>query len=491
MCDTPLPRAHPHAQTQRLPYAGQKVLPPSSAVIALMPSPDEEYVPSTPATWSASGTCYGGGQGTCAEARHEEQAQPAHGPVTLQQAVANSIQGTAFASGSSDNLAVVVLDISPRTRLRTQSAQAAASFSSKSAARQVGGISSQGQHEAASGQLREADVTGPTQAESDDKFACLASESDLLTDAQQPMSSHREDLSLHALPAVAFDLQISNLPDLPGVTLWQDSSQVTLGTVIGEADSPFHYRLLDQVAELPRYSDHLHASWTGLPILSSMSLWLQSRWPSFATSHCLMNSDHADEEACQNQLWPQDYSSAGSRHTGSSQLMLSPGSMLQLFHWDKEVSTSCLSGPGDGTLCVDEGLICTSAICNGMEYSDDPEWLSSTALAVVQTLIAMPADTEDSHWEDTSPTLPANRIYDDSQGVKLAANSSQLQPVRLRRPGLPQGGGVHSSGEWQKYEKGRNFARGSFGEVWHAEQASVGGLASQKPVYTIISLFLL
>jgi len=281
--------------------------------------------------------------------------------------------------------------------------------------------------------------------------------------AKQTGSSHLSEHNDHALPAEHFDFQTPGLTSFPGVTLWQDNSQIVPGTFIGHATKfgRYQYRLLDQVAQLPRYADHVHTSWAGLPILSSMSLWLQ---PSFATSSHLATAykDQAHRPGA-SALKPEEFDQRSYVQSGTAHLMLSPGSMLQLVQRQTHTPKSCLWNQ-DSRSCLDEESVVSDA------HSDSTDWLSSTASAVGQAVSAMPTHTTTTHAEVDSQAWfwPTDSLH--FEGL-IDANASDLQPVHARAPELRS--------EWQKYERGRNFARGSFGEVWRAEQAM--GRSSADP----------
>ena len=406
---------------------------------------------------------------SCLRVTQAEQQAP--GPDTLQQAIASSIQQAAFDAGSSDNFAVVVLDINPgsSSSIKAQdSAQADASV--KSPCNANGACpqqeckllpaqqqQQQQQHQQQQRQQQPDSVADPTH-ETESAFSSCA---------KQAGSSHLIDQNGHALPAEHFDFRIPGLSSFPGVTLWQDNSQIVPGTFVGHATEfgRYQYRLLDQVAQLPRYADHVHTSWAGLPILSSMSLWLQPHWPSFATSSHLTTAykGQADYPGA-SALEPEEFDQRPYVQSGTSQLMLSPGSMLQLVQRQTHTSQSCLWNQ-DSKSCLDEDSMVSDAPL------DSTDWLSSTASAVGQAVAAMPTHTPTVHGEVDSQAWfwPTDSLH--REGL-IDANTSDLQSVHARAPELQS--------EWQKYERGRNFARGSFGEVWRAEQA-MGGSHLQIP----------
>lgn len=388
---------------------------------------------------------------------HGTQAeQQAHGPETLQQAIASSIQQAAFDAGSSDNLAVVVLEINPGSSDSiTAQDPAQADASVKSPCNENGTCPQQECKLLLAQQQQQQQldsVTDPT----------YRTESAFSSYAKQTGSSHLTDQSSHALPAEHFDFQIPGLSSFPGVTLWQDNSQIVPGTFIGHATEfrSYQYKLLDQIAQLPRYADHVHTSWAGLPILSSMSLWLQPHWPNSATSSHLATAykDQADYPGASGPLKPEDSDQRPYVQSGTAQLMLSPGSMLQLVQRQTHTRKRC-TWSQDSRFCLDEDPLVSDA------HFDSTNWLSSTASAVGQAVSAVPTHTATAHAETDSQAWlwPTDSLH--FEGL-MDANTSHLQPVHARAPEL--------QGEWQKYERGRNFARGSFGEVWRAEQAMGG-----------------
>ena len=101
-------------------------------------------------------------------------------------------------------------------------------------------------------------------------------------------------------------------------------------------------------------------------------------------------------------------------------------------------------------------------------HTDSTDWLSCTASAVGQAVSAVPTHTTTTPAEVDSQAWfwPTDSLH--FEGL-IDGNTSDLQPVHARAPELQS--------EWQKYERGRNFARGSFGEVWRAEQAMGGSSA--------------
>lgn len=466
--------------------AGHDIVSATQTVIPLMPSQDEQHTQSAAGSSKDNAVHSDGHYATCCDdvgqftrcdndhitasdehlagcpandqstrsvgqqAEHEHQV---HGPVTLQQAVANGIEKVAFDAGSSDNLAVVVLDITPSSGLQTrQSAQQDPTLTTDCQASHIIDASPQLECVHLPAQQREAATDNRIEATSGHSAAVAS-----CTQADQTLNAPADDQVHHALPSELFELQKPDLPDVPGMTLWLDNSQVALGTLVGHAESHHQYRLLDQVAQLPRYSDHVHTSWTGLPILSSTSLWLQPHWPSSATSTWL-TSPHTDTDKYPNArgLWPGQCEQDLSLHRGSSQLMLSPGSMLQLVSshtpasrlWDARSGKQCTvaDSANDDTHCGDRS-----------------DWLSSAATAVARVAAALPADIASSQSSSGGHSLPA---YERAAGMHLGAIGSHLQSVHAKASDL--------QGEWQRYERGRNFARGSFGEVWHAEQTPTG-----------------
>jgi len=459
-------------------HAGHHVSAAGTAAIPLMPAHGQEYISAAQDTSSDSDSgaalseaiydaCCDEGHASCLHGTHAEQ--QAHGPDTLQQAIASSIQQAAFDAGSSDNLAVVVLDINPgsSSSIKAQDpAQADASVRSPCNANgtcpqqecklllaQQQQQHQQNQHQ----RQQELDTVADTTYGTEPAFSSYV---------KQTGSSHLTDQNSHALPAEHFDFQTPGFSSLPGVTLWQDNSQIAPGTFIGHAtkSGSYQYRLLDQVAQLPRYADHVHTSWAGLPILSSMSLWLQPHWPNFATSTRLATAykDQAHYPGAPD-LKPEEFDQRPYVQSGTAQLMLSPGSMLQLVQRQMHTPKSCL-WKQDSRPCLGEDSVLSGAT------SDSTDWLSSSASAVGQAVAAMPTYTATAHAEVDSqawfwPTDSVHRHFEEL----IDANTSDLQAVHAKAPELQS--------EWQKYERGRNFARGSFGEVWHAEQAMGGSSA--------------
>lgn len=480
-------------------YAGHPVSTPSSTAIPLRPVqgqehtfqaldiiPDVDQAALPGADHSAS--CTDSQDESCDDDNAPCSDSPpvphqVHGPATLPQAIATSIQQAAYDGGSSDNLAVVVLDIASgamRSLSAQDAAQSDASVSSTCQAFGAMGTSSQyksdllplqqQQH-----QQHESEQEQQQQRQQQQQQRIVAghvheADIDFSTNAQQTTSSHPEEpLSGHALPAEHLNFQTSSLADMPGITLWQDDSQLASGTLIGRADGPQSYRLLDQVAQLPRYADHIHTSWLGLPILSSLSLWIQPHWPNPATSGWLTppfipSPQHASWEEDGVDSWEHDLAVHGS----SSQLMLSPGSMLQLAYQKRWTPQSCSWVSADSTPST-PSTPCTvwdSAYPDAVSHS--AAWLNGAASAMAQVVAAMPVDTDTEHTDGYDQAWSADGMLK-QMDLSAGGNGSYLQPV----PALQRG--------WQKYERGRNFARGSFGEVWHAEQAAEGEAFSLDP----------
>ena len=447
-------------------HAGRHVSTVAMAAIPLMPVHGQEYISAAQETGSNSASdaassegthdvCYDQGHASCLHGTQAEQ--QAHSPDTLQQAIASSIQQAAFDAGSSDNLAVVVLDINPGSSDSIKAQDLAQADASVKSPCRANGPCPQQECKLLLAQQQQQQQQQP------DSVAdpIYGTESVFSSYAKQTGSTHLIDQNGHALPAEHFDFQTPSLSSFPGVTLWQDNSQIVPGMFVGHATEfgRYQYRLLDQVAQLPRYADHVHTSWAGLPILSSMSLWLQPHWPNSATSNHLATGykDQADYPGA-SALNPEEFDQRPYVQSSTSQLMLSPGSMLQLVQRQTHTSQSCLWNQ-DSRACLDEDSMVSDAPL------DSTDWLSSTASAVGQAVSAMPTHTPTVHGEVDSPAWfwPTDSLH--LEGL-IDANTSDLQPVHARAPELQS--------EWQKYERGRNFARGSFGEVWRAEQA-IGG----------------
>ena len=444
-----------------------------------------------------SGSCTDGQGESCDDDNHPCSDGPAvrhqaYGPATLPQAIATSIQQAAYDGGSSDNLAVVVLDIASgaaRSFLAQDAAQPDASVSSTCPAFEAMGTFSQ--HKSAWLPLQQQQQQQQWQQQQQQQQRVVAghvyeADIDFSTNAQQTTSSHPEEpLSGHALPAEHLNYQSSNLADMPGITLWQDDNQLASGMLIGRADGPQSYRLLDQVAQLPRYADHIHTSWLGLPILSSLSLWIQPHWPDPATSGWLTppfidDPQHASWGEDGVGSWEHDLAVHGS----SSQLMLSPGSMLQLAYQKRWIPHSCSwvsadnmpSTPSTPSAPSAPSMPSTPCTVGDSAYPDafshSAAWLNGAASAMAQVVAAMPVDTATERTVGHDREWSADGMLEETD-MTAGGNGSYLQPVRARAPALQR--------EWQKYERGRNFARGSFGEVWHAERAAEGEASSLDP----------
>ena len=445
-----------------------------------MPVHGQEYISAAQDTGADSASDAASSEGThdvcCDEGRasclHGQQAeQQTHGPDTLQQAIASSIQQAAFDAGSSDNLAVVVLDINPGSSSSIKAQDPAQADASVKRPCNANGACSQQECELLLAQQQQQQQHQQHQRQQQLESVAdttYGTESTFSSYAKQTGSSNLMDQNSHALPAEHFEFQTPGLSSFPGVTLWQDNRQIVPGTFIGHATEfgRYQYRLLDQVAQLPRYADHVHTSWAGLPILSSMSLWLQPHWPNFATSSHLTTAykDQADYPGAS--AWkPEEFDQRPYVQSGTAQLMLSPGSMLQLVQRQTHNPKSCLWNQ-DSRSCLDEDSLVSDA------RFDSTDWLSRTASAVGQAVSAMPTHTTSAHAEVDSQAWfwPTDSLH--FEGL-IDANTSDLQPVHARAPELQS--------EWQKYERGRSFARGSFGEVWHAEQAM--GESSADPSY--------
>ena len=365
-----------------------------------------------------------------------------HGPLTLQQTIADNIQAAAFDAGSSDNLAAVVLDISPQQSGPASSLQASPACT-VSAASSVSVLESQ--------------ETGCDAAQAKSESAQTSMTSSDLETCEHAV---RAELPQETQPESAED------SELPGVTLWPDSSQMQLGSIVGRAaDGSSHYKLLQQLAELPRFADHIHTSWAGLPVLSSMSLWLQPHLPSHATSHCLTPPHlHTDGFSSETPGLPHN-DQADSSHQTSSQVMLSPGTMLQLIPRDLTIPTSQdrtwtdLWG-GDSPWFTEAG--------DDEAGSDSPhstEVLVSTATAIAQITSGMFSEAP-----PPSEALPDDAVSQHVERAFLATNASSVQHA----PSLTSAWQHDVRQGWQKYGTGGNFARGSFGEVWRAETVHNG-----------------
>ena len=384
-------------------------------------------------------------------AHQDCQDQQQHGPPTLQQAISDKVQTAAYDSGSSDNLAVVVLDLS---RQPTADAEANPHLCCKAA-----GMSEANCAVSLPQCIALEDESKGT-ASADDSFPSNQRRST----NQEPNKIFGRALSAELASGSAFEF--GQPPEWSGVTLWHDGSQVSLGSSVGRSDKPTsQYKLLQQMAELPRYADHVHTSWAGLPVLSTTSLWLQPHLPRFATSHCPTSPHpHAEEGICTDVLWGLDEGLEASLHKGSSQVMLSPGTMLQLVprtdaipascSWDAWDSSPCYLGPADN---------CPGPVCDALHTRDNADWLTTTAVALAEVAL-------DMYFELSThgPALPDDALDQHPEDVIPGSDSITVQRVPVSQW---QHGTVH---EWQKYHRGRSFARGSFGEVWHAEKASAG-----------------
>ena len=391
-----------------------------------------------------------------------QQHQQQHGPMTLQQAVADNIQAAAYDSGSSDNLAVIVLDIAPQPSAHSG---ADSCFCCEAGSLSAEADSATSAPECVAVQEGHTDSQGARDTASEDECVHANQRSKI----QQEANSMRG----HALPAEmapGCKVEFIEAPEWPGMTVWPDVSQVSLGNVVGRPDQPAaQYKLLQQMAELPRYADHVHTSWAGLPVLSSMSLWLQPHLPRFATSPGPTSPHpHAEGGVCSDVLWGYREGLKASLLQGSSQVMLSPGTMLQLVpgldavparcSWDLLDSRSCTLGPAE------DGF---GPSCDAFSAGDNPDWLTTTSVALAHITSGMysealtgqdqasPQDVISQHPADTVPSM---------------SNSTYVQHVAGRTSNWQH----DTAPEWQKYHRGRNFARGSFGEVWHAERAPAG-----------------
>lgn len=393
---------------------------------------------------ASKSTCMGG-------SAHQVQQQ--HGPKSLQQAIADQIQAAAYDSGSSDNLAVVVLDIAPEP-------------SAGSAADSEGSLCDEAIRATSA-----CECLSLPQGCTDSQWARDTASGDEQTYPKQRSKINQEPDKIfgHASPAeTASDFEPDEAPEWPDVTLWRDVSQILLGSSVGRPEEPAaHYKLLQQMAELPRYADHVHTSWAGLPVLSSMSLWLQPHLPRFATSPCPTSPHpHAEGGVHSDVLWGPGEGLEASLAQGSSQVMLSPGTTLQLVpvtdtipascSWDAWDSSSCTLGPAED---------CFGPLCDASSTQGNTDWLTTTSVALAQVTSSI--NSEALTGQDQA--LPDDGIDKDPADTISSSNSSYVQRV----PGTSEW--QHDTVlEWQKYHRGRNFARGSFGEVWHAERASAG-----------------
>ena len=398
---------------------------------------------------------------TCVGGSADEDQHQQHGPITLQQAIADKIQAAAYDSGSSDNLAVVVLDIAPPP--------SAGSEAELCSCCKAGSLSD----EASCATSAPECVALQTGCADSQGARDMALEDECLHRNQRSKIKHEPDTTPeHAVPAdmaSGFELEFPEAAEWPGITLWRDVSQITLGSVVGRPNEPAAgYKLLQQVAELPRCADHVHTSWAGLPVLSSKSLWLQPQLPRFATSPCPTSLyPHAEEGLCSDVLWGPGQGLEASLPQGSSQMMLSPGTLLQLVpgtdanpascSWDAWDSSGGSSGPAEG---------CFGPLCDAFNAQDDTDWLSTTSVAFAQITSTMFSEA----LAGQDQALPDNVIVQHPADTVSTSDSNYVQYVQGRTSDW-QHDAVH---QWQKYHRGRNFARGSFGEVWHAERASTG-----------------
>ena len=429
-------------------FAGHKLSVASPLAIPLGPTPHEgpasmpllegrsniiskqpvhSYIPG-----QAAGDCNVHGSGC----RDQEQ----QGPAPLQQAIADAVQTAAFDAGSSDNLAVVVLDIRPTAHVRPWANAAADSATIQQA--DVAGAAWTAATEACISPLEAPRKHG----------ASAASPADSATDLS--WSGHQDE---HALPAEltsAFESEIAHAPE-GSCGLLCDSSQLPLGHVFGQTDTgSSQYRLVQQLAQLPRYADHVHTSWIGLPVLSTMSLWLQPCLSHSATSSRLTTQHPRAEGICSDVSWLANDELADLTASSSSQVMLSPGTMLQPASWG-------LMNPWDSSSWLPEAADHEA----GTASPGSTDWLTSTAHALAEITSGM--------YNEGS--FPAQAFPDDV--------FSQLPAGQASTTNLPSVEGLHGTRsdwkhdqkqQWHKYHRSRNFARGSFGEVWHAEKIFVG-----------------
>lgn len=375
---------------------------------------------------------------------HQEQ----HRPWTLQQAIADAIQAAAFDAGSSDNLAVIVLDIRPQPKARSWPNATAESATSQQA------------DDAGAACTASTEECTSLQGECSEPGANPASSADGASDLSQ--SSHQDKHAVRAALTPAFEFHTTQVPE-GSPDLLRDSSQVPSGSVVGQAGAASsQYRLVQQLAQLPRYADHVHTSWTGLPVLSSMSLWLQPRLSQSSTSYCLTSQHPHDEGVCPDVLWLPDYELAAFTASSSSQVMLSPGTMLQLVPGTDTIPASWGStGPWDSSLWRSEAV----DLEDDTNSPGSTDWLASTATALAEI----------SSGLYMAGSFPAQALPDDvlselPAGAAFTASLPSFEGLHGTRPDWKQ----DQKQQWHKYHRSRNFARGSFGEVWHAEKIFVG-----------------
>lgn len=460
-----------HMMQERVLFAGRSLVLSPPTAIPLGPSQDDWGT--TPYIISAGGaplqhrsiqSSKGLDSPLLESSGHQDQQQQ-HGPATLQQAIADEIQTAAYNAGSSDNLAVVVIDVSQHRLPAGAGASSHVCSQPTCMSEAVCDTSSP----LGTG-LHKADAADPDIASSDEIF--------LLKHSGRTTKGNR--LLEHALPAElasGFKSDAADAPGWSGIALWHDISQISLGSIISRPDKPTAcYRLLHQLAELPRYADHLHTSWLGPPVLSTMSSWARPHLPRFATSQGLTPPHpHADEARlvpCTDALWALEEDLKAPLHGGTSQLMLSPGTMLQLVPKTDAIPASCCSWHGwDSQLEAANGG--SGPLCDDSNTQDCTAWCTPDAVALAWVVAGMYSEGLDHSQillDDASDRQPADDVFTSDSTPAFSSDSHPVKRVPSRAPEWHHDT-VH---EWQKYCKGRSFARGSFGEVWHAERTSGG-----------------
>ena len=438
---------------------GRALLLHSPAAIPLGPSEDEGGAPHLlPANElpEQHGCTHCAGQASDSlymedNAGHTQQQ---YGPSTLQQAIADKIQTAAYDSGSSDNLAVVVLGLNPQP---SAGPAAESSLCCKAA-----GMSDEAKC------ITSAPDCTPLQG-FDSQCATDTTSADAVIASKQCSDFNQETGKSfgHALPAgLASEFEFADPPEWSGVTMWRDVSQDLLGSIVGSPHEPAaQYKLVQHMAQLPRYADHVHTSWAGSPVLSTMSHWLQPHLPRFATSSCPASpAPHGERRACSDVVWGPQESLAVFLSQGSSQVMLSPGTMLQLVPGTDAIPGSCSwdacsLGPADG---------CCGSSPDAFSTQDNTDWLATTTVALAQVTSGMYSA---AHVSRDQGVELADDAFDPQPADAVSTSNSTL--VQRVTGGAPDRQRVAVQ-EWQRYHRGRNFARGSFGEVWHAEPAFAG-----------------
>lgn len=442
-------------------FAGRSIVLSPPTAIPLGPSQDEWGT--TPQSISAGGASQQHGSipssagltldSPLLESSSYQDQQQQHGPMTLQQAIADDIQTAAYNAGSSDNLAVVVVDVSQH---RPSAGAGASSYVCTQPACMSESVCD------TSSPLG----TGPHEAKAADPD--IASSDGIVLLKHNRGTTEENRILEHALPAelaLGFKSDAADMPEWPGIAVWHDISQVSLGSIISRPDTPTaYYRLLQQLAELPRYADHLHTSWVGPPVLSTMSSWAQPHLPRFATSQCLTPPHPVADEAglgpCADALWAPKESLKAPLHGGTSQVMLSPGTMLRLVP-----KTDAIPAWNDWDSHWEAANDCSGLLCDDSNTLDCTAWFTPDAAALALVVAGMY-----SEGLDHSQALP-----DDASDRQPADDGSGLGSTPMRHVASGASDWQHDTvREWQKYSKGRSFARGSFGEVWHAER-TIGG----------------